>query len=102
MKLPLAEMDLMSGCWARVRAGLLQNLWQARAVLEQTEDPAEICAVRERIRFVKELLSIDPKKDDYDLQARARQGVVLDPATCNPTFPEETVDDPAFHGRALR
>ena len=72
MKLPIVDTDLHTGTWQRIRLGLIQNLWTARAQLETpglTE--VETACIRERIRFVKELLSADPKKDDYLLPPRA-------------------------------
>jgi hypothetical protein len=92
MKLPLLPHDIPTGTWARVRAGLVGSLWAARMQLEGELTEVETARVRERIRFVKELLGNDPKKDDYDLRPRAvaRVGAeVLAEAFELP--PEETV-----------
>ncbi len=71
MKSHLIAQDITTSTWARMRAGLVQELWRLRAELEKELAPEETLLCRNRIRFVKELLHVDPRKDDYALEARA-------------------------------
>lgn len=65
--LPLADGDLVTGAWGRTRAGLVRQLWLSRIALENPLDAEETLRLRERIRFIREILSIDPRKNDYDM-----------------------------------
>lgn len=69
--------DLTTGTWFRVRTRLVQELWRARASLEDAEDTVLATQLRERIRFVKEILGMDPKCDDYSLR-KAQRGESLE------------------------
>lgn len=96
VKLPLVPHDLIGGTWARVRAGLVAALWESRMILERPDlTDVENISIRERIKLVKELLSIDPKKEDYDLRARSAANLVPEVlAAAFPAMPpEETVPD---------
>lgn len=69
--------DLSTGAWHRIRTRLVQELWRARAALEDSHSPEMTLQLRERIRFVKEILGMDPKQDDYSLR-KAQRGEGID------------------------
>jgi len=90
----LTPIDLQTGTWLRLRAELVRKLWRARAELEKNLDPLETAQYRERILTIQEVLKVDPRKDDWELAARAAaQSQEMFPASSYPSFPEETVGD---------
>lgn len=66
--LPLVTGDLQIATWARVRKGLVAELWNQRALLETNCPTGETEAIRARIQLLKQLLAVDPNKDDYTLK----------------------------------
>ena len=93
--LPLVSSDLYTGTWIRARKGLVTALWTARAQLERSDlTEVESACIRERIRFVKEMLTVDPNNTDWSLSPRA--AMAPDPehlATVFPPAPEEVVPE---------
>ena len=64
--------DLATPTWHRVRASLVQQLWASRLWLEQVGPYAEGAADHfARIKFIKALLEVDPRNDDYDMRPAA-------------------------------
>ena len=96
--LPLSDGDILSGAWARTRAGLVRAMWLARIGLEAPLSEDETLRLRERIRFIRELLAVDPRKNDYDIPTILENvGIFNESETggyiAHPSFPDVMVGD---------
>ena len=96
--LPLSDGDLVTGAWGRTRAGLVRHLWLTRIALEAPLPEDETLRLRERIRFIREVLSSDPRKNDYDMPTILENiGVLNEPGlggfVANPSFPDVIVGE---------
>jgi hypothetical protein len=86
MKLDLNHIDLGTHIWRRIREGLVAQLWLARGNLENDLSDADTLRYRERVRLIKELLSVDPNNTDYMIKPRV-SGVI------HPEFSAGVFDD---------